>query len=116
MTLVCSQSLPSYCKSLAVHDDIIAAGDLMSSLGTLRYDAQKQVIEQVGRDFERKEITAVAALGGGLFIAAEESGHLFVFQQKPVDEEEEMDEALEIVGQWNFGDRIVRFRFGKYPD
>lgn len=114
LKMVCSHSLPSYCKTLAVDKDVIAAGDLVSSLGTFRYDPQKQVLHQVGRDFERKEITAVAALGNNLYIGGEESGNLLLFELKPADKEKELDEALEIVGQWNFGDRIVRFRRGKY--
>ena len=107
---------------------MIVIGDMARAVVAMRYNPQKQTIEAVAHDKQPKEITAVEALGDDLYLAAEESGHLFVYKHTSTKIKEEgavsgangsgntnMDEVedrLEIVGQWHFGERIHSFRFG----
>lgn len=107
---------------------MIVIGDMARAVVAMRYNPQKQTIEAVAHDKQPKEITAVEALGDDLYLAAEESGHLFVYKHtsKKIKEEgavsdvngsgntnmDQVEDHLEIVGQWHFGERIHSFRFG----
>lgn len=110
---------------------MIVIGDMARAVVAMRYNPQKQTIEAVAHDKQPKEITAVEALGDDLYLAAEESGHLFVYKHTTTKVEEEgeraasgangsanttnmdqVEDRLDIVGQWHFGERIHSFRFG----
>lgn len=90
--------------SLAVRGDFIIVADLLKSISVLNYT--NDTLEEVGRDFDTKWMTAVEALEDDVFIGAENNSNMFLLT-KPSE-----GNRLVQTGAFHVGDMINKFRAG----
>lgn len=98
--------------SLISRGDFIIAGDVLKSVSLLLYKPSDNMIEEIARDYDSKNLTAIELFNEDTLIGSDTCFNIFTLQRNNEAATDEERSKLEIVGQFHLGEFVNRFRHG----
>lgn len=92
--------------------DFVLVGCLMKSVTLLRHEPESAKLHELARDFNANWMTAVSFLDDDCFLGADNCFNLFVSRKNSEATTDEERARLGIVGEYNLGEFVNRFRRG----
>lgn len=96
----------------AARGDSIVVGDLMKSMQLLVYKPEEGALHLRATDYHNNWMTAVEVLDDDTYVGAENSCNLFVVRRNSDSASDEERNRLDVVGEYNLGEMVNRFRRG----
>lgn len=104
----------TYPVDLAIHDNMIAVGDLMKSITLVEFGEEAApapaTLVETARHYQSAWVTAVSHVEGDSWLTADADGNLVVLRQNKSAARADDRKRLEITAEFNLGESVNRIR------